>query len=302
MLISKLITPIYVLTKDIKKVSEGNYTNTITIKGNDEISILSKEFVKMKMKIKDQIDTITKEKEKVMKLEKIRTQFFNNVTHELKTPLTGISCYAQILLDEFDSEDEFKNRAINRIYMESERLHNLVLDLIDISKGMSITEAESEEINMKKLLNEICDDMEIKACKHSLKLYRYIDNGYITGISNRVRQVLINIIDNAIKYSHINEDINITTSNKDGFYTIEVSNKGDMIPTEIHENIFEPFVRCKNSRELHSNGLGLYICNEIIKKHNGVITINNGEIITVIIKIPSFGNISETTEVKMDKS
>ncbi len=300
-LISKLINPISILTKDIKKVGEGDYANTLYIKGNDEIAVLSKEFVNMKMKIKEQIDTITKEKEKVMRLEKIRTQFFNNVTHELKTPLTGISCYAQILLEELNSEDEFKNRAINRIYMESERLHNLVLDLIDVSKGMSLIEDEAEDINMQKLLNEICDDMEIKARKHSIKLCKSIDKGYITGITNRIKQVLINIIDNAIKYSHIKEDINITTLNKDGFYTIKVCNKGDIIPSEIYENIFEPFVRSKNSSELHSNGLGLYICNEIIKKHNGEINIKNGEVIVVTIKFPS-GNILETTKVKMDKS
>lgn len=205
--ISRLIHPITILTRDVKKVGEGDYENTLDIKSSDEIGVLSNEFMKMKRKIKEQIDTIIKEKEKVMKLEKVRTEFFNNVTHELKTPLTGISCYAQILLEEFESEDEFKKRAVKRIYMESERLHNLVLDLIDISKGISLIEEEDKEIDMAKLLNEICDDMETKACKHSLTLCRCIEKGYIIGKANKIRQVLINIIDNAIKYSYTEEDM-----------------------------------------------------------------------------------------------
>jgi signal transduction histidine kinase len=299
---SKLIGPITILTKGIKKVGEGDYGINLNIKSSDEIGVLSKEFMNMQRKIKEQIDTITKEKEKVLKLEKVRTQFFNNVTHELKTPLTGISCYSQVLLEEFNCEDDFKKRAVERIFMESERLHNLVLDLINISKGMSVIDEEKHKIDMKKLLEEICNDMEMKACKHSLTLYRHIEAGYITGQINKIRQVLINIIDNAIKYSYIEEDIRIKAFNDNGFFIVEICNKGDIIPNQVYENIFEPFVRCQKSKESCSTGLGLYISNEIIKKHNGEIYIENGEIIKVIIKIPSFRNTLETTEIKMDKT
>ncbi|WPC40394.1 histidine kinase dimerization/phospho-acceptor domain-containing protein [Clostridium sp. JS66] len=116
---SRIIKPIITLTKQIKKIEEGDYEINLNIKNNDEIGILLKEFINMKEKIRNQIETISMEKDKVLKLEKGRREFFNNVTHELKTPLTAISGYAQILSDKNVKDEEFKTRAIQRIYLEN---------------------------------------------------------------------------------------------------------------------------------------------------------------------------------------
>lgn len=287
---SQITRPITILTKAVKQVGQGNYNVQLKVKGKDEIGILSKEFINMKDKINDQIQTIKLEKEKVEKLEKGRRSFFNNVTHELKTPLTAISGYAEMLLEGIVEDEEFRKRANERIYLESERLHKLVLELISVAKGISSLEEEKKPIDMYKLLNEICDDMNIKARKYSMTINRRIEAGYIFGQTDRIRQVIINIIDNAIKYSVNGEFIFVKTYISEGNYNIEVENKAEPIPDEIFKNIFDPFVKRGGDKEEQSRGLGLYICSEIIKEHDGVINLENGEIIKIKVKIPSFGN------------
>lgn len=298
LLITKMVKPITALTSQVKKIEIGDYDVDLNIKSNDEIGILLKEFMNMKGKIKNQIETISMERDKVVKLENVRKEFFNNVTHELKTPLTAISGYAQILSDREIEDEEFKNRAIHRIYLESERLHRLVIGLISASKGINFLEEDKKSIEMKSLLQDICEDMKTKAEKYSLGILTNIEEGTIFGQENKIRQLVINLLDNAIKYSFSEEKISVHAFKQKAVYKIEISNKGKPIPEEIYNFIFEPFVKGDNSIESGSSGLGLYICNEIVKEHNGKINIENGNIIKVIIEIPSFsfsGNILETS-------
>lgn len=292
---SYTIKPLKNLTNGLKSVGDGDYEINLGIRSKDEIGELAKEFMDMKLKIKTQIDVINHEKEKVLKLESSRNDFFNNVTHELKTPLTAISGYAQMLSDKDMEDYEFKNRAIQRIYLESERMHKLVLDLIEVSKGAVFIKEPKIYIEMSKLLNEICDDMEIKAKKYSLTFNKDINEGFIFGANNKIRQLIINILDNAIKYSLKNEKIFVKAFDDKEFFIIEVINKGERITDEVYNNIFEPFVRGTKTGEQSSSGLGLYICNEIVKEHNGQIIIENGDLIKVIVKIPCCGNNLETT-------
>lgn len=282
---NKITRPISKLTEAVKEIGNGKYDYKIDCKTKDEMGILSREFINMKNKIKEQIMTIENEKEKVEKLEKVRKKFFDNVTHELKTPLTGISGYAEMLSEGMVEDEEFKERAIKRIYSESERLHNLVLKLIDVSKGDSFVDETAKPINMGKLLNEICDDMNIKAKKYSRAIYRDIKGGDILGQPNKIRELIINIIDNAIKYS-TDDKIYVRDMVCDNYYKFEVENKSNPIPDNIYKKIFEPFVKTEKSIEKQSSGLGLYICDEIVKEHNGEIKIENGEKIIVKIKIP----------------
>ncbi|QAA31976.1 histidine kinase [Clostridium manihotivorum] len=291
---AKITKPVSDLTNAVKKVGEGIYDINIRVNSKDEVGILSMEFINMKEKICNQINTIKNEKEKVEKLEKARRDFFNNVTHELKTPLTAISGYAELLLEGIVTDSDFKNRALERIYSESERLHSLVLELIDISKGISFIEEDVEDIDMKLLISEICDDMSIKAKKYSLEIEQKVSKGTIPGRINKIRELLINILDNAIKYSVGSSPILIKTYIKENFYIIEVVNKGELIPGEVYNNIFQPFTKGSDVRE-DSRGLGLYICSEIVRMHNGKISIENGEIITANIELPLSGNNLETS-------
>jgi signal transduction histidine kinase len=285
---SKITTPITSLTKVVKQVADGEFKVSIKVKGNDEVAMLSREFVNMKDKIKEQMLTIKQEKRKVENLEKSRTEFFNRVTHELKTPLTSIIGYSEMLLEEIVINEEFNKIALKRIHSESNRLNKLVLDLIEVSKGLSFVEEEKKSINMVILLNQICNDMSIKARKYSLQIDRDICEGEIFGRSNKIKELLINVIDNAIKYSVSGGKIIVRSKLSDSYYTLEVENKGEPIPEEIFNHVFDPFVKSEKNRDEQSRGLGLYICKEIVKEHNGELIIENGKTIITKIKIPAF--------------
>lgn len=281
---NKITEPITELTDAIKKLGYGDYDIYIAEHGKDEVAILAREFINMRDKIKEQIETIESEKNKVYKLEKGRKEFFNSVTHELKTPLTAISGYAELLLTGMVQDEEFDKRAIERIYSESDRLHKLVLELIDVSKGMCVIEEELKYIDIKELIIQCCNDMNIKANKYSLKIVQNISEGTVKAQQDKIRQVLINIIDNAIKYSYGGNEIYVNSYILDNKYVIEVINNSNPIPDEIFNNIFEPFIKSSNDNK-DSRGLGLYLCNEIIKEHNGEITIENGSLIKVKITL-----------------
>lgn len=281
---NKITEPITELTDAIKKLGYGDYDIYIDEHGKDEVAILAREFINMRDKIKEQIETIESEKNKVYKLEQGRKEFFNSVTHELKTPLTAISGYAELLLTGMVQDEEFDKRAIERIYSESDRLHNLVLELIDVSKGMCVIEEELKYIDIKELIIQCCNDMNIKANKYSLKIIQNINEGTVKAQQDKIRQVLINIIDNAIKYSYGGNEIYVNSYILDNKYVIEVINNSNPIPDEIFNNIFEPFIKSSNDNK-DSRGLGLYLCNEIIKEHNGEITIENGSLIKVKITL-----------------
>jgi signal transduction histidine kinase len=251
---SKIVRPIITLTNQIRKIEEGDYEINLNIKNNDEIGVLLKEFMNMKEKIKNQIETINMEKDKIIQLEKGRREFFNNVTHELKTPLTDISGYAQMLLDKNVEDEGFKARGMQRIYLESERLHRLVLDLIRVSKGISFLEEEKKNIEMKDLLENICKDVEIKSKKYSINILTNIEKGFIFGQENKIRQLIINLLDNAIKYSFSEENIKFNAFNENEVYKIEILNKGKPMSEVVYKSVFEPFVKGDNSIESGSSG------------------------------------------------
>lgn len=292
---SKVTYPITLLIKGIKDVGDGNYGDPILYKGNDEIAIVTKEFNNMNSKIQQQITTIKSEKEKVETLENSRKQFFDNVTHEIKTPLTAIIGYAEMIKDNIVDSEEFKQKSIERIYSESRRLNLLVLDLINISKGLSAVNENKVNIDVSNVLNQICDDMQIKANKYGININRNINDGFIYGRVNKIRELIINILDNAIKYLRNSNEIYIKSEVKENYYNIQVINSAEIIPEEVYKSIFEPFIRNNNYKDEDSRGLGLYLCSEIVKDHDGEISIDNGEQVIVNIKLPCFRNKLETT-------
>lgn len=300
--IHKITTPLTKLTEGVMELGEGNYDIEIKYSGEDEISVLTKEFLKMKDRIKEQFNKIKEEKEKVETLNKSRTEFFNNVTHELKTPLTAIIGYTQLLKGNEIKNIEVKKRAIDRIQSESERLHEMVIELIEISKGLSSIKVEKEPLNLKEILLEICEVMNLKGDKYGVKIETKLKDVFIKGNKDKMKQVFINLLDNGIKYSYVHSNIKVSCEEKNKEVIISFINEGEKISQEIMETIFEPFVKGNNSNEKGSRGLGLYICREIINLHNGVIDIENNKKIIVTIKIPSFRNTLETSELKIEKT
>ena len=293
------VNPIIKIRNGLKGVAKGAYDVDLNIKNRDELGELAEDFYTMKDKIKQQMDTINKEKNKVLELEKQRTDFFNNVTHDLKTPLTTISGYAQILSEEEFDDRIFYKSAINNIKKESQRLHEMVINLLEVSKKKAYCkDYELQALDITEVINEVCGDMKLKAQKYNITINNLVSKPlHIKGDRNKMKEVFINLIDNAIKYGNVNSRITVRESKENNLNIIDIENFGKVIPSNIMNKLFQPFFKfeacCED--EKGSCGLGLYICNTIIEKHGGFLKIQCQEfeekhLIKVTIILPSAGN------------
>ncbi|WP_164880639.1 sensor histidine kinase [Clostridium manihotivorum] len=262
---NKIINPLYKLMEITDRISKGSYASTINIRSNDELGTLAAKFNIMQDTIKENMETIKE-------LESFRRQFFNNVTHELKTPLTGIKLYAQLLEEEYNNP-QFVANAAERIKSESDRLYIMVEDLLNISKG---TTAERNEIlnvlSIKPIVETIISDMTLQAINKGMDLIITLEDASIKAYKNHIIQLFINLLDNAIKYGKENSSIYIDIFNKDNFCNISIKNS----------------VENNSNTSIASNGIGLFIVDSIISRINGSYTIqNNDGIFSIKIKIPS---------------
>lgn len=273
---SEIIKPIIILKDKLSEISIGNYPGKINKTSKDEIGILVDSFNTMseKLKLKD-------EQEK---------NIFRNITHELKTPLTNISGYAQILREDDFNDEEFKNKALDRIIFESNRTHELVMSLLNISKQSSdLQEYAVEEVNIRDIIDEVINLKKPKIKEKNLKVNSNIKAGQVKGNKQYLRMMISNLIDNGVKYSYDNTDIELETKEVDVNLEFSILTRGKVIPLEFKDRIFEPFVRVeeKGFSSKDSNGLGLYICRNIVTGHKGTINVNlNGDETIFIVKLP----------------
>lgn len=256
--------PIENLLKGVKEVSKGNYGYEVMECGRkDEIRDLAYEYNNMRKRIKEQIEI-------THKLEKNRRDFFCNITHELKTPLTSISGYAELLQTNYDNE-KFRNQAIESMIKESNKLNSMISSILEVSKGQILSK-EKREFDIGKLLKQIFEEMKIRNNYINTKLK--IDECNMIAIYDDVKSLILNLLENAYKYSIPNGIIQVEGYKEEGRYKIEISNESNDLGHGFIEQAFEPFVRGKNVEELEGNGLGLYICKSIVEEHDGHISID----------------------------
>gem|GEM_PF-276501 len=292
LLSTKIIIPIIKLNKSTKEISNGNFNIDVLIESNDEIGELGQSFKIMKGKIKEQIETIKKDRDGLIKLEGHRKVFFDNATHEMKTPLTIIDGYAQMILDECNADEKLIIRAASKIKSQSNKLNQVIVDILDMSKFESEGNMLlKEKFNMAPIVNSICGDMSVKAKKYEIIIEKSLDqNIYIFANRDDIWRMLVNIIDNSIKYGNVKAVIRVNLFKDNDYCNITVEDEGKGINKEALQMIFEPFYRVdkNNSSKMHGNGLGLSIVKAIVEKYKGSINItsktNQGT--KVYIKIP----------------
>ncbi|MCR4741381.1 MAG: hypothetical protein K5866_00710 [Treponema sp.] len=217
--------------------------------------------------------------------EELRKQFTANVSHELKTPLTSISGFAEILKNGGLDENTTKDFA-NTIYEESQRLINLVNDIIKVSKldEKSICQ-EKEKLSLREIVKEVFEVLTAAAKQKSITLNLYGDQGYIWGVRSVIYEMLYNLVDNAIKYNKENGFVKVTIESQEedsvdkkaSSVRISVEDSGIGIEDKEKERIFERFYRVDKSRskENGGTGLGLSIVKHAAKYHNANIKVNS---------------------------
>lgn len=258
------------LLNGINLIGEGEFTNKLEAKTNDEVAILIHHFNKMQEQLSLQMEYLKLEKIKIEELEKSSRDFFNYATHEMKTPITSITGYAQ-LLKEGNMDKDTMERAHSRIIAESERMHRMVQNMLIIARGKEVQRNSPQYFNLKDLLIGIIHSFDIAFNKNEIDISLECEDIMVFGVKEEIRTIIVNLIDNGYKYS-TDGKIDILCGVKDNIYLI-IENKCKPMPLEIKENLFEPFTKYnyENHKQV-SSGLGLFICRELAEKNNGRLT------------------------------
>lgn len=209
-----------------------------------------------------------------------KDEFISMASHELKTPVTSLKAYTQILMMTLGGEgNTVASDMLSKMDKQINKLTSLIADLLDASKANSgQLNLTIESFDFNELVKEVTDELQRTTATHTIKLY-LANTETINGDRNRLGQVIINLVSNAIKYSpQANEVIITSQSNKD---TIKlcVQDFGIGISSSEQPKLFTRFFRVANSKTntYPGLGLGLYISNEIIKRHSGTIDFKSAE-------------------------
>lgn len=223
--------------------------------------------------------------------ESMRSEFTANVSHELKTPLTTMIGFAEMMKEGLITDQEGIEKYSALIYKEGMRLIYLIEDLMRLSKIQENTVSVEEIINIKEISEEVVALLNSKAEHHRVKLILNVHDVLMKANRNYINELLYNLIDNGIKYNKDSGSVNIYIYEKEGFANIIISDTGVGIPSEHMDRIFERFYRVDKSRskETGGTGLGLSIVKHIVELYDGTIniqsSINNGTIITIMFPI-----------------
>lgn len=226
------------------------------------------------------IDAIKNQHDDVLQNARIRQEFTANVSHELKTPLTAISGYSELIENGMVVKEEEIRRFAGEIHGNAGRLLTLINDVIRLSElDSSETEEVSEPVNLKESAENCVSMLQISAKKHQVSLCVEGENAVIMANKQMVEEVLYNLCDNAIRYNKENGSVTVTVKDRLNTAVLIVKDTGIGIPKEHQERIFERFYRVDKSRSKSTGGtgLGLAIVKHILIKLNADIAVKSEE-------------------------
>lgn len=251
---NKSTKPLRKLTRAMESLGMGEEIEDLPIETKDDISIITEGFNDMKNNI--------------VEMQNNTKELFNNATHELKTPLTAIRGYSQMLQDE-DFEDEFVLRAVERIEEESIKMNKLVEKLLMISREEVLVQVYPEEININKMTKRIIDAFHNQIQNKGINIQlEENDEVKVKAIKEDMESILTNLIENSLKYS-TTKNINIELGKSDKKSYFKLYNGIGDINEDIKYKLLEPFIKGRtNDSEISSSGLGLYICKRLCEKND----------------------------------
>ena len=255
------------------------------------------EISKFNITLKQEVDQATadlrKANDKLRELDKLKDEFVSMASHELRTPMTAVKNYLWLALDKLAKTNPEVSDYLNIASTSTNRLLRLVEDMLTISriegKRLILTQ---ENVNMNQLLKEVFNEVKINGEQRKLKMILDLDgkNFMTFGDKEKLREVVQNILGNAIKFTPEGGEVKISLNEENNQVVAAIFNSGTYISPEDRKKLFEKFRRLKESEEhaVQGSGLGLYITKQIIEMHKGKIGVeseqNKGT--TFIIYLP----------------
>ena len=211
--------------------------------------------------------------------ENLRREFTANVSHELKTPLTSISGFAEIIQNGIVKPEDIPRFAGN-IYMESQRLISLVDDILNLSRlDEEDVQLEREDFDLAALARDVANRLKDSAKKNGVVITVIGDKAEINGVKSIVDEMIFNLMDNAVKYNKKNGRVTVTVEKSPNGPTITVTDTGIGIPQSDVDRVFERFYRVdkSHSKEIGGTGLGLSIVKHGAAFHNAQVSLDSTE-------------------------
>lgn len=283
--VKSIIRPVQQVSAAARKIAAGEYKVELKASRTDEIGELC--------------DSINYMQSELRNAEKLKNDFISSVSHELRTPLTAIRGWAETAKMSLDSDTALVERGLDVVLSETDRLSGLVEELLDFSRIQSGRfTLNVRPFNVSEILL-LASDMYVElASKRNIEVSYTVPKGevLVNGDPDRIKQVFINIIDNAVKYTEDKGQVLIQQTEEDGCVRITVKDTGVGIPAQDIDRVKEKFYKANNS--VRGSGIGLAVADEIIKQHSGLLFLESTEGVgtTVTVVLPVFIPPVEETE------
>lgn len=281
-----IVRPLKAMQEAAKAMAKGDYTTRIDVRSNDEIGQLGYAFNSL-------AEDLTNYMAEIEKTERLRRDFVANVSHELRTPLTVMRGYTGVLLDGIADTPAQATTYLRIIQEETIRLERLVKDLLDLSRLQSQTASwNMESIPLTALADSVVDMLKQMAEQKNITLNLATEDTvpYILGSGDRLTQLLLILLDNALKYTPSGGHVTLSIMQDQNHVVLTVTDSGTGIPAEDLPYIWDRFYKAdkSHSRAESGAGLGLAIAKQIIERHQAKAEISSqiGQGSTFTIRFP----------------
>lgn len=280
-----IVRPISEMSKMARRIAMGDFDARMEHAGESEIGELC-----------DAINFMAAE---LKSAEQLKNDFISSVSHELRTPLTAIRGWGETAKMSVGSDDEIVKKGLDVVLSESERLSSLVEELLDFSRIQSgRLSIEVGLISIKQVLSDAVD-MYVELAKQQdidLTFLPLPNELYVNGDRDKLKQVFINVIDNAIKYNRAGGHVIVSQYEDEGVVLTKINDTGVGIPAQDIDRVKEKFF--KSNKKVRGSGIGLAVADEIVKQHNGLLFVESTEGVetTVTVALPVAEIKEEPTE------
>ena len=291
------------ISSAMREIAEGDLNITLDVEGDDEFADMAENLNNMVEELRQLMD---RERES----ERTKNELITNVAHDLRTPLTSIIGYLELLSGPVTLNEEMQKKYLDITYKKSKRLQKLIEDLFGFTKlNYGKISMKVSKVDIVKLLSQMLEEFYPNFMEKNLayELQSNVTAKVITADGNLLARLFDNLINNAIKYGSEGKKIIVKVDATDTVVTVSVTNFGYVIPKEELPLLFEKFYRVEQSRSVNTGGtgLGLAIAKNIVDMHGGTIGVTsdlNGTVFTVKLKVDfdinreNFGSLEDYHE------